>query len=274
MPATPNPPDLPEPEDLQAEFSAAGHDLDWGDPVPTRADIVAEFGPEATAASFTLLRRLLAHHDEATRQFLHAIRSGDVPHELDHRIKSPQSLARKLWKYRHMQLPVDDVLRYTVVTEHPDRLIDSARETVARLAETGWQVQSAHQSYVDGSRYKGIHAIMRTATGTEVEVQFHSVESIQVKTRTTGLYHVERDPTQPKTVRAEATAEAVRLSAAMRQPAGLDAFTELGGCRVEARRYGSSDRRPPRRTAAQSTRHPARGVNPASERTNDNGRTT
>ncbi|GAB2593576.1 hypothetical protein [Kribbella endophytica] len=264
-------PDLPEPSDLHAGLTAAGHDLDWDDPVPTTAQLIAEFGLEATTASLSLLQQALAHHDSTTREFLQSI-GVDVPHELDHRVKSPQSLARKLWKQRHTGVPVVDVLRFTVMTEAPSSLVDSVRSTVDRLIDAGWTVGSAHQSYVDGSRYKGVHAIMRTTDGIPVEVQFHSTESIEVKMRTKSLYQIERDPEQPQWRRDEATAQARDASAAMAFPAGLESLTVLGGRPVETKRYGT----PVTRTARQSTdgteERPGRTAGMAHEQTKDNGR--
>ncbi|HEY0691186.1 MAG TPA: hypothetical protein VGD71_19375 [Kribbella sp.] len=234
---------LPEPAHLHACFSEH-HRLDWGTPIQTTALIAAEYGPDATAKSLKLLCRLVDRHGDPTRQFLHSIRPGEVAHQLESRIKSPASLARKIWKYGRKNRPAltDDVLRFTVLAEGPDTLVDSARGTVDRLNAAGWRVESAHQSYLDDSRYKGLHAIMRTDSGVQVEVQFHTSESIGVKTLTTGLYHTERDPRQTREVRAAASREAIQLSAAMTKPSGIDALTDLGGVEVEPRRYGSGVR--------------------------------
>ncbi|TDO35658.1 hypothetical protein EV643_12269 [Kribbella sp. VKM Ac-2527] len=237
------PPDPPEPADLHAQFSPEHH-LDWGDPIPTAAQIAAEFGPEATAESLELLCRLVTHQREVTRQLLDSIRPGDTTHELDHRVKSPSSLARKIWSawHRNRTPLTDDLLRFTVVAKSPAQVVESARETVDRLQANGWRVESAHQSYVDGSRYNGIHAILRAREDVQVEVQFHSPESIRVKMATTRLYHVNRDPRESRKTRNEAATEAISLSAAMTQPAGLVGLTHLGGVPVEARSYGSSNR--------------------------------
>lgn len=260
-------PDLPEPADLHAQFSR-DHRLDWGEPIPTAAQIAGEFGTDATAESLELLHRMIVHHSDATRDVLDSIRPGDTTYELEHRIKSPASLARKIWKYRSVKAPppLDDVLRFTVVAKSPERLVESVRKTVDQLRTKGWTVESAHQSYVDGTRYKGIHAILRTSSGTQAELQFHSPESIRVKTQTTSLYHTERDPRQSRTARDAASAEAVQLSALMEQPAGIEDLTQLGGVPVEPRRYGSPSRQGKHRapTGSQSTGGNTRG--PARQR--------
>jgi hypothetical protein len=274
----PTPPDregFPEPADLHAEFSPELR-LDWGDPIATASQIAAEFGAEATAQSLELIRQLAKHHRHATQQLLDSIRPGDKAHELEHRIKSPASLARKIWKYRSIKLPppLDDVLRFTVVARGPETLITSAHETVSRLRAKAWQVESAHQSYVDGSRYKGIHAIMRTSGGAQAEVQFHSPESLRVKMQTTSLYHLGRDPRQSRAARAEAGAEAVRLSTAMAQPPGIEGLTHLGGVSVEARRYGASIRQRKQHPAPESQPDPRPNSGPVRQRDVENGRRT
>jgi hypothetical protein len=235
---------LPEPADLHTQL-ARDHPLDWGDTIPSTAALIAEFGVDATRQSLTLLRDAARHHDHVTDQLVSSIHPGDRAHQLDCRVKSPASLARKFWTYgkRNRPVPADDVLRFTILTTSPDTLVESTRGTVDRLAARGWSVESAHQSYVDGSRYKGLHAIMRSADGQQVEVQFHTPESVAVKHRTTEFYEIERDPRHPKSVRDEARRVCVRLSAEMTKPAGIDDLAELQGVPVEARSYGARIRR-------------------------------
>ena len=101
----------------------------------------------------------------------------------------------------------------------------------------GWTMDSAHHSYLEGSRYKGLHAFLRCYDEL-IELQIHSRESIDVKERTTPLYVVERDNRQDKQVRDAARAASIALSETMRQPAGVDELDELGGVPVARRVYG------------------------------------
>ncbi|MFC0629098.1 hypothetical protein [Kribbella deserti] len=230
---------LPEPAALHAELSRQ-HPLDWGDPLPTKAELAAAFGPHATTRALDLLQSAAGRHDRVTAALISAIPPGDHAHQLDHRVKAPDSLARKFWTAAERNRPAltDDVLRFTVLASSPDTLVDSTRATVGRLVAQGWTVDSAHHSYVDQSRYKGVHVIMRDPGRQQVEVQFHSPESAQVKALTTRLYEIERDPRQPRQQREQARRECVRLSAAMALPAGIERFTELHGTPVAARCYG------------------------------------
>jgi hypothetical protein len=241
MPAATPPPELPEPTELHARLSA-GRELDWGDPLPTWAQIGTAYGPDATAQSATFLARAAKVEPAVTADVLDAIGSEGFSYRLENRLKSPQSLARKIstqTDYRRdtrRQQP-EDVLRYTVGTDHPHQLVETAIRTVDRLLAKGWTTQAARQSYVDQSRYKGLHVVLRT-TGQIVELQVHSRESLKVKEATTQLYAVQRDRTQSPAARARAGRDAVAISAAMTQPDGLADLKTLGGVPVVPRRYG------------------------------------
>jgi hypothetical protein len=168
------------------------------------------YGIQATARSLQLLAQVIATEPRVTAEFLTAVPSLGAPHHLASRIKSPESLARKLFdrqdQRRWWRVP-EDHLRYTVLTEVPDKLAATARQTAGELTRTGWQVTYAIQSSTDGSRYKGIHTFLKTSTADRVEVQFHSAQSAKVKEMTTPYYEIERSaqstvrrhqPSQPR----------------------------------------------------------------------------
>ena len=231
---------LPEPVDLHAWLSGQ-RPLDWGDPIPSKAEIAATYGVEKAAESLELLTKAAAVEGRITGAVLSAIGAEASPYQLAKRLKSPQSLARKLVKYedyyrRSRQVP-EDVLRYTAAVKHPDELTKAAVRTIDRLQHQQWQMESAHHSYVDGSRYKGLHTLLRSH-GERVEVQVHSGESIDVKERTTSLDEIERDADQEPAARGAVRRECIALSAQMTQPAGIDDLKELGGVTVRATSYG------------------------------------
>lgn len=233
--------ELSEPYELHVWFSAH-RELDWGDPVPSKKEIAEEFGVVATARSIAMLTEVAMVERAVTEDLVAAVRPGTVAYQLESRVKSPQSLARKLSKanaHRSTLPQPEDLLRYTVVAPEPDDLVEAAGDTVEALRSKGWAVESSHHSYVDGSRYKGLHTFLRTQ-GVLVELQIHSRESIDIKTQTTPLYEVERDPRQDKEARAGARDQCIALSDGMRQPAGIDDLRELGGVPVVVRSYGKS----------------------------------
>ena len=183
-----------------------------------------------------------------TAEFLACASAGCSPYQLVRRVKSPESLARKIrdWQGSNARRPIDDLLRYTVLTESPDELVAAAVQTADALTERGWQVAYAMHSYTDGSRYKGLHAYLRTPDISRIEIQWHSIASVQDQgTDDT----VVRDRSQRARDRRRADSRpadsAWRLSAQLRPPDGIDDLTELGGKRVAVNNYSDS-----RRTAA------------------------
>ncbi|TDU91611.1 hypothetical protein EV138_5220 [Kribbella voronezhensis] len=242
--------DLPEPRDLHARLTTH-RPLDWGDPLPTKTEIAVQFDESAAVRSLAMLRRAAEVERRVTADFTEVVPSGIEPHHLQHRMKSPQSLARKLSKFDNSGrvLSPEDLLRYTIVVPEPDDLVAAATDIVRDLQAKGWTMESAHHSYVDGSRYKGLHTFLR-CEGELVELQIHSRESIEVKTRTTPLYEIERDPRQPRQARVAARAACISLSDGLRQPTGVAELTELGGVPVEIRKYGGGHVGPAARPAA------------------------
>jgi hypothetical protein len=240
--------DLPEPADLHARLTRT-RPLDWGDPIPTKAEIAGLHGADATAQSLRLLASAAEVERQLTDDLVSSLADGTSAYQLESRLKSPQSLARKFRKMARTQFskqPIDDVARYTVVAADADDLVPTSRETWGSLSRQGWTINGAVHSYAEGSRYKGLHLYLQKY-GERVEVQIHSQDSIELMDRTRPLYLLERDSSQPRDKRTEARNAAIALSAQLRKPRGIDDLTSLGGLPVEIRVYGRSGRQPPGR---------------------------
>jgi hypothetical protein len=232
---------LPEPAELQAAFSRH-RPVDWGDDLPTTAQLVAQYGVKATARSLEALRQSIEVEPRVTSEFLAAVPTRGAAYQLDSRVKSPESLARKfqnLQKKTRRASP-EDIHRYTVLTQSPDDLVNAAEYTVERLRRSNWQATYAVHTYTERSRYKGIHAYLRTPGGQRVEVQFHSAEAARVKELTTPWYQIERSPDATPEERATARARCIELSDSLKVPRGLDDLSHLGGVRVAVRNDSDS----------------------------------
>jgi len=235
-------PDRPlEPSALHRAFESV-RPLDWGDHPSSAADLARVHGTAAAVRSLWLLEQAVAVEPEVTAQFLSALPSGTAPYQLSRRVKSPESLARKIrdWQDANRPFPIDDLMRYTVLTETPDDLVAAARRTVDGLNDHGWRATYAMHSYTEGSRYKGIHALFKRPGLARVEVQFHSVASAKVKEATTRWYEIERSASATPDERTQARWQCVELSAALVQPPGIDGLTRLGGRRVAVNNYSDS----------------------------------
>ncbi len=261
MPGTPALP--PTPKSLHQALNNT-RPLDWGTSTLSVAEIAHLYGPKATKWSMELLAQAARVEPAVTDQFLEALPSHATAYHLSHRVKSPESLARKLkdWSDSGRNFPVDDVLRYTALTESADELVATARDTVEALNNSGWQVKAALHSYTDGSRYKGLHLHMKPPGFARTELQIHSIASVRVKEQTTEAYQIERSASATSEERKAAREHCVELSATLTQPAGIDDLHALGGRRVKVRNYSDSRSQgaPPQRQlpqSARSTTHPA-----------------
>lgn len=243
----PPPPDRPpEPSALHRAFTVNGP-LDWGVSQLSAADIARLHGARATRKSLRLLEQAAAVEGRISADFVASLPDTASPYHLARRVKSPESLARKIrdWEDFDRRFPIDDVLRYTVLTEESDDLVAAARHTVDELDGRGWRVKYAMHSYTEGSRYKGIHAYLTPPGIARAEVQFHSVASAKIKDLTTVWYQIERDATATLEAREAARQQCVELSATIRSPSGISELTTLGGMRVAVNNY--SDSRAPAR---------------------------
>jgi hypothetical protein len=198
-----------------------------------------------------MLARAAEVEQRVTADFTAVVPPDAVMHHLQNRMKSPQSLARKFSKAADSGrvLAPEDLLRYTIVVSDPDDLVDAATGIVRDLRSKGWVMDSAEHSYVDSSRYKGLHTFLRSK-GELIELQIHSQESIEVKNRTTPLYEIERDPRQTKQARDTARAACISMSDGLREPAGIAQLDELGGVPVVVRKYGGGQAGPVARPGA------------------------
>lgn len=263
---------LPEPAELHAHLSR-DHPLDWGDP-PSRQEITAAYGAGPTDRALAFLVRAAQVEPRVTADVMSAIGDEGFAYHLKNRLKSPQSLARKLEQTRHLgpsHPPPEDVLRYTVGVDYPDQVVRAARRMVDQMTARGWSMNSAHHSYRPGSRYKGLHFFVR-GHGQVIEIQVHSRQSIAVKERTTAPYEIFRDDTKSWSEQDAAQRLCIEYSEPMTQPAGIDALRDLGGVPVEVRSYGRRPAKQPRAAGRGTSRKQDRRPQSPHRRRDDDGR--
>ncbi|MFI5731915.1 hypothetical protein ACIA49_17455 [Kribbella sp. NPDC051587] len=233
--------DPPDPTTLLRRFSAH-HELDWGSTPYDAADIAHRHGAKAAQKALRLLAQAAAVEPDRTAEFLASLPPNGSAYQLNRRVKSPESLARKIqsWTAKGNDRPMDDILRYTVVVEAPDQVVAAARHTVAQLLSRGWRVRHVMHSYTEGSRYKGVHGYMEAPDSPRIELQFHSTASLKVKELTTPWYEIERSVSATPDERAAARDKCVAASATLSPPAGIAELTTLGGRRVAVNNYSDS----------------------------------
>lgn len=176
-----------------------------------------------------------------TGDVLESLPAGTRADGLEYRMKSPQSLARKVAD-RHSANPwhspaehlaqMTDVVRYTMVSRTPRTVFSDAEKLASSLQERGWTVTQADHSYTEGAMYKGVHFLARHPSGETVELQAHSEESMRVKALNHVDYEVLRDPKRPTEERLAARRQMHERSAALETPRGLGRKATLAGVPV------------------------------------------
>ncbi|MCC4250174.1 MULTISPECIES: hypothetical protein [Microbacterium] len=220
--------------------------VEW-DGSPTSAELYAKYGDQVAGATIASLRYLAEAEPEVTGDVLASIPDGCRPDGLQFRMKSPGSLAakinRKAERYPDLN-PYDvsekitDLLRYTSVAPTSDEVLPMARDTLRNLKSRGWELLEVEHSYVDGNPYKGLHAVLRhPGTQQEIEVQFHSEQGIQTKTRWHEAYEIARDDDHPWEERAAAHHGMVGAWSQIPIPRGLTGQQKLLGVDVVAKSY-------------------------------------
>lgn len=198
--------------------------------------------PQAACCAIELLREVRKEEPVITSDVMAAAGvTGAWCHGLEHRMKSPFSLARKLNSafddlFQHGRVDDDlgavarsegdDALRYTVCVESGDELVPTLGSMIRELRAKGWQFNQIKDSYLDGNTYKGLHLIARAPgpAQRDVEIQVHSRASIAVKDSIHGDYEIARDSSMSDRKRQQAAQRCADASEILAMPRGL------GGC--------------------------------------------
>jgi hypothetical protein len=129
-----------------------------------------------------------------------AQKNGAEMYGLKHKLKTQQSLARKIEqdadeKYdgdtEKAASKINDSLRYTMVAE-TGNYTSMAQSTLADLSAEGYQINNTKNFWQEGSMYKGINVQLTSPEGHRMELQFHSKDSVAVKEVNHKIYQVQR----------------------------------------------------------------------------------
>lgn len=225
-------------------------DLAWsvGEKAATEepAALYGTYSNSVANAALNTLIEAVRHEPQMTDQLQTALAGrGAELKGLQHRIKAPSSLARKIRKKEvedflppaQAAAKLDDTTRYTVATARLSDLVPALTHSVNSLVANGWTVHSAEHSFVKGNPYKGIHIILANSSGQRCEVQFHTTAALEVKGRGHKEYELYRDIDLPAGDRKRAFNRCVKLWDNVPTPPGLRALHTLGGTPVVIKDY-------------------------------------
>ncbi|WP_288842669.1 hypothetical protein [uncultured Megasphaera sp.] len=85
-----------------------------------------------------------------------------------------------------------DIVRYTYLAE-ADNLVDKIKEIRQKLEDKGYKTVEVKNYWLDKTNpYNGINTIVRIPTGEEIEIQYHTPESLETKKQQHKIYKVQR----------------------------------------------------------------------------------
>ncbi len=154
---------------------------------------------EAESLAQKHIQKVMAVEPDITRTLSNiAMNVGGELKGLEHRIKDADSLVRKILtdaKDKGISLEqtdkeINDVLRYTMQLNE-SQYTDGYFSTVEQLTELGYTKVRVKNTFKDGASYKGVNTLMKKGDGI-FELQYHTPESLEVKTATHGLYEEQR----------------------------------------------------------------------------------
>lgn len=200
----------------------------------------------AACAALGTLENAKADEPDMTRSVMQA--AGEAGGEcayLDSRVKSPESLARKIREDRATMAArgekisageiaegLKDVVRYTVVRNDHSQTTETIVSTVTSLQRQGWVILQIKDFYRDGAPYKGVHVIGRAPSGRVSEIQVHSAQSLAIKNQAHTSYEVYRDSSRSLRDRQAAKTECSRAFSNVSAPPGLNSVKRIGGVEV------------------------------------------
>jgi len=151
---------------------------------------------------------------------------------LDHRLKSQESLTRKIaddaqkdynGNTTEAARNISDANRYTMVTD-PASYRSSAEAVANDLKSQGYDVRVKNY-WQEGSNYKGVNMALTDTAGNKIELQFHTAESLAMKESTNHpLYESYRKMDQTTPAAQALNAQMVANSATLSTPPNLSGF--------------------------------------------------
>jgi hypothetical protein len=174
---------------------------------PNQIDENNEYGDEANAYARELRGRMVDAEPQLTDDMIEiADANFGTMKGLQHRLKSEKSLARKIsadsqeygGDMAQATQNVSDGLRYTISFDE-ENYATGVMSTISALQEKGYQLSRIKNFWQKGDAYQGINAKILHPNGFEVELQFHTPESFEVKdAKSHNIYEMYRVETDNK----------------------------------------------------------------------------
>jgi hypothetical protein len=191
--------------DQTTHGSWAGNELT--DLAPNEIDESNQYGDEANAYARELRGRMADAEPQLTADMMEIADSNfGTMKGLQYRLKSEKSLARKIsadsqeygGDMGQATQNVSDGLRYTITFDE-ENYAEGVMSTFASLRDKGYELSRQKNYWQKGDAYQGINAKILHPNGFEIELQFHTPESFEVKdAKSHNIYEMYRVETDAK----------------------------------------------------------------------------
>lgn len=180
--------------------------------------------------ALALRRKAALAEPEVTADMRTLERSSAKLQGLDYRLKSTDSLARKITSdadedqvsLAAAAAGISDVLRYTLTCSDAD-YSTMVPQAMAALTEKGYRVEKFRNAW-GGKFYQGVNVHLMSPAGVRVELQFHTPQSFAVKQASHAVYEIRRNPASSAEEVEEATRLSIAYNAAVVVPEGARAI--------------------------------------------------
>ena len=175
---------------------------------PNKIDENNEYGDEANSLARAVRQRMSEAEPQLTADIIEiADYTFGTMQGLENRLKTEKSLARKIFEDSKKEYGGDlvrasenisDGVRYTI-TFNEENYASGVMGTISALQAKGYQVSRMKNFWQKGDAYQGINTKIFHKSGFEVELQFHTPESFDVKeNKSHDIYEMYRVETNAK----------------------------------------------------------------------------
>lgn len=202
-------------------------------PVNKKPKPIFKISPESRKAAAETIDKY-AKGEPATTALMEGLskKNGMELVGLGNRLKSEDSLARKIETTRHefggdakkAAQSMSDVNRYTMKVP-PGKFGDSVKDVLSNLERQGYSLRIKNYWSKDAGPYRGLNVALTAPDGRKIELQFHTVDSLRIKSKTHKDYEEYRISSD-NVRRRELWDRMVRMSRTIPMPRGA---MDIGG---------------------------------------------
>lgn len=114
----------------------------------------------------------------------------------EYRVKDIDSYKRKMndkFNEGNLEYKAKDIVRYTYLA-YNDNLVDKIKEIRKILETKGYKTVEVKNYWIDKTNpYNGVNTVVKISSGEEIEIQYHTFESFEVKEKLHKFYETQRE---------------------------------------------------------------------------------